>query len=148
MQKINLLFNSNLIEGLKKIFPHAAVRAISNMYQRGESEEEINRVADDYSFYIAISPSICFTMICFMKIFFIISVNVTFYDMDTYITDIRWIPNTHYSGIHGLLKLLFPKIIPPTITKKILILDTDMTIVEDIYEIWKLFKKFDGYQVR
>lgn len=67
--------------------------------------------------------------------------------MNEHIYDIRWVPNSHYSGVHGLLKLLFPKIIPLTITKKIIILDTDMTIVDDIYRLWNLFSKFNKYQV-
>lgn len=79
--------------------------------------------------------------------FDILSVTVSYYDMNDYIYDVRWVPNSHYSGVHGLLKLLFPKIIPLAITKKIIILDTDMTIVDDIYELWKLFNKFNKYQV-
>lgn len=67
--------------------------------------------------------------------------------MSEYVTDVKWVPNSHYSGVHGLLKLLFPKIIPLTITKKILVLDTDMTIVGDIYELWKIFENFNKYQV-
>lgn len=67
--------------------------------------------------------------------------------MDEYINDVRWIPNSHYSGIHGLIKLLFPKIIPLSITKKLIVLDTDLTIVSDINELWKLFAKFNYYQV-
>lgn len=73
-------------------------------------------------------------------------VTVSYYDMNDNIMDVKWVPNSHYSGIHGLLKLLFPKIIPLPI-KKIIILDTDMTLVEDIYELWKLFKEFNEYQV-
>ncbi|XP_023023982.2 xylosyl- and glucuronyltransferase LARGE2s isoform X1 [Leptinotarsa decemlineata] len=73
-------------------------------------------------------------------------VNATFYDLNRFIADIRWIPNSHYSGIHGLLKLLFPKIIPLKVTSKILVLDTDLTVMSDIYELWKLFRKFNKKQ--
>lgn len=73
-------------------------------------------------------------------------VNTTFYDLNKYTPEIRWVPNTHYSGIHGLLKLLFPKIIPIEVTDRILVLDTDMTVVGDIYELWALFKKFNKKQ--
>lgn len=69
-------------------------------------------------------------------------VNVTFYDINDYITDVRWVPNTHYSGVFGLLKLLFPKIIPVSVTNKIIILDTDLIFLSDIYELWKMFEKF------
>ncbi|CAG9860970.1 unnamed protein product [Phyllotreta striolata] len=73
-------------------------------------------------------------------------VNVTFYDLNKYVPDVRWIPNSHYSGIHGLLKLIFPKIIPLEVTDRIIVLDTDMTVVADIYELWKMFRKFNEKQ--
>ncbi|CAH1159885.1 unnamed protein product [Phaedon cochleariae] len=73
-------------------------------------------------------------------------VNVTFYDMTKYTHEVRWIPNVHYSGIHGLLKLLFPKIISLNETDKLLVLDTDLIIVSDIYELWKLFSMFNEKQ--
>ncbi|CAH1281603.1 unnamed protein product [Diabrotica balteata] len=73
-------------------------------------------------------------------------VNTTFYEMSNYTSEIRWIPNSHYSGIHGLLKILFPKIIPLTVTDRIIILDTDMTVVSDIYELWNMFRKFNKKQ--
>ena len=55
-------------------------------------------------------------------------------------------PNSHYSGIFGLLKLVFPKIIPLNVTKKIIVLDTDLTFVGDILELWRLFEKFKNKQ--
>ncbi|KAK9875654.1 hypothetical protein WA026_009451 [Henosepilachna vigintioctopunctata] len=69
-------------------------------------------------------------------------VNVTFYDINEYITDVRWVPNTHYSGIFGLLKLLFPQIVPLTVTNKIIVLDTDLIFLSDIYELWRMFDDF------
>nr|XP_008192494.1 PREDICTED: glycosyltransferase-like protein LARGE2 [Tribolium castaneum] len=72
--------------------------------------------------------------------------NTTFYDINDYIQDVRWVPNSHYSGIFGLLKLVFPKIIPLNVTKKIIVLDTDLTFVGDIIELWRLFEKFNNKQ--
>lgn len=69
-------------------------------------------------------------------------VNVSFYDINKYIDDVRWVPNTHYSGVFGLLKLLFPKIISSKITDKLIVLDTDLLFVSDIFELWSLFKEF------
>lgn len=57
----------------------------------------------------------------------------------------RWVPNSHYSGIYGLLKLTFPKLIYST--NKIIVLDTDLTFNSDIYELWKFFKFFNYKQV-
>ncbi|CAH1993995.1 unnamed protein product [Acanthoscelides obtectus] len=82
----------------------------------------------------------------FCKKHVFILVFVTFYDMNDFLHDVRWIPNSHYSGVHGLMKLVFPKVIPLTVTDKILVLDTDLTVVNDIYDLWKLFRKFTGKQ--
>lgn len=73
-------------------------------------------------------------------------VNVTFYNLYLYTGEVRWIPNSHYSGIHGLMKLVFPRIIPIEVTSKLLVLDTDITVVNDIYELWSLFKAFNKKQ--
>lgn len=75
------------------------------------------------------------------------SVNVTFYDVNNYISDVRWIPNSHYSGINGLFKLTYPKIINLSLTNRIIILDTDLILTGDIYDLWKLFDKFKHQQV-
>lgn len=73
-------------------------------------------------------------------------VSVTFYNITEHISDVRWVPNGHYSGIYGLLKLLFPKVVPVTVTNKIIILDTDLTFVGNIYELWSEFGKFKKKQ--
>jgi hypothetical protein len=62
------------------------------------------------------------------------------------VQDVRWVPNSHYSGIFGLLKLVFPKIVPLNVTKKIVVLDTDLTFLSDIQELWKIFDKFNSKQ--
>jgi hypothetical protein len=72
--------------------------------------------------------------------------NTTFYDINDLVQDVRWVPNSHYSGIFGLLKLVFPKIVPLNVTKKIVVLDTDLTFLSDIQELWKIFDKFNSKQ--
>lgn len=79
---------------------------------------------------------------------FVFIVNVTFYNITETVSDVRWVPNSHYSGIYGLLKLTFPKLIPLNATRKILVLDTDLTFNSNIYELWQLFKCFNYKQVR
>ncbi|KAF5287894.1 hypothetical protein FQA39_LY04068 [Lamprigera yunnana] len=74
-------------------------------------------------------------------------VRVNFYNVSDYISDVRWVPNGHYSGVYGLLKLLFPKIVPLNITNKIIVLDTDLTFMGNIYELWQEFSKFKKQQV-
>ena len=49
--------------------------------------------------------------------FFSISVEVTFYPASSVKEDIEWIPNKHYSGIYGLMKLVLPKILPESLQK-------------------------------
>lgn len=63
---------------------------------------------------------------------------VTFYPAASVKEDIEWIPNTHYSGIYGLMKLVLPKVLPESL-QKVIVLDTDITFASDIAELWKLF---------
>ncbi|KAI1301775.1 LARGE xylosyl- and glucuronyltransferase 2 [Halotydeus destructor] len=65
---------------------------------------------------------------------------VSFYLADNLKSDVSWIPNKHYSGIYGLLKLVLPKSLPETL-EKVIVLDTDITFATDIAELWKLFLK-------
>ena len=61
----------------------------------------------------------------------IFQVRVDFYLSEPVIKDISWIPNKHYSGIYGLLKLTLPKILPQFL-KKVIVLDTDVTLATDM----------------
>ncbi|KAJ8950879.1 hypothetical protein NQ318_011177 [Aromia moschata] len=73
-------------------------------------------------------------------------VNITFYDLNELTSEVRWVPNSHYSGVHGLMKLIFPRIIPLNVTTKLIVLDTDLIVVNDIYQLWKLFEVFNQKQ--
>ncbi|CAK8685218.1 unnamed protein product [Clavelina lepadiformis] len=66
---------------------------------------------------------------------------VSFYFMDNYVKKVSWIPNTHYSGIFGLIKLLIPSILPSYVIK-VIALDTDLLFVADISELWDFFDTF------
>nr|XP_060619909.1 xylosyl- and glucuronyltransferase LARGE2 [Anolis sagrei ordinatus]XP_060619918.1 xylosyl- and glucuronyltransferase LARGE2 [Anolis sagrei ordinatus]XP_060619927.1 xylosyl- and glucuronyltransferase LARGE2 [Anolis sagrei ordinatus]XP_060619937.1 xylosyl- and glucuronyltransferase LARGE2 [Anolis sagrei ordinatus] len=74
------------------------------------------------------------------------SVHVSFYDADDLKTDISWIPNKHYSGIYGLMKLTLTKALPSNLSK-VIVLDTDITFATDIAELWTVFGKFSDKQV-
>ena len=39
-------------------------------------------------------------------------IDVSFYLVDTIQPEVNWIPNKHYSGIYGLVKLTLPKALP------------------------------------
>ena len=72
-------------------------------------------------------------------------VNTSFYETEKVVNDVAWIPNKHYSGVFGLLKLTLPKILPASL-EKVIILDTDVTFATDIGKLWTLFAKFNKQQ--
>ncbi|XP_061740088.1 xylosyl- and glucuronyltransferase LARGE2s isoform X2 [Nerophis ophidion] len=74
------------------------------------------------------------------------SLQVSFYDADKLKSEVSWIPNKHYSGIYGLMKLTLTKALPPDLSK-IIVLDTDITFATDIAELWGVFRKFTDKQV-
>ncbi|KAM9317514.1 xylosyl- and glucuronyltransferase LARGE2s [Pholidichthys leucotaenia] len=74
------------------------------------------------------------------------SVQVSFYDADELKSEVSWIPNKHYSGIYGLMKLTLTKALPSDLSK-VIVLDTDITFATDIAELWGIFRKFADKQV-
>ncbi|XP_072033911.1 xylosyl- and glucuronyltransferase LARGE1-like [Amphiura filiformis] len=70
-------------------------------------------------------------------------VKVSFHLAETYKSDVSWIPNKHYSGLFGLMKLVVTKILPDDLDKTI-VLDTDVTFATDIAELWRIFLKLTG----
>ncbi|KAH9488917.1 LARGE xylosyl- and glucuronyltransferase 1 [Bulinus truncatus] len=72
-------------------------------------------------------------------------VQTSFYPADSVKPDISWIPNRHYSGVYGLMKLTLPKTLPSDMNK-VIVLDTDVTLATDIAELWKIFRVLRGKQ--
>lgn len=72
-------------------------------------------------------------------------VNFTCYDAEEHLYKVQWIPNTHYSGIFALLKLLFPELLPKTLDQ-VIVLDTDLTFLSDIRELWVMFRNMSDEQ--
>ncbi|XP_050448704.1 xylosyl- and glucuronyltransferase LARGE1-like isoform X2 [Cataglyphis hispanica] len=70
-------------------------------------------------------------------------VNVTFYGAEVWMPKVSWIPNTHYSGLYGLLKLILPDAMKED---RVLVLDTDVTVMSDVYSLWKMFENFSAVQ--
>uniref|UniRef100_A0A8C8VVS8 LARGE xylosyl- and glucuronyltransferase 2 n=1 Tax=Peromyscus maniculatus bairdii TaxID=230844 RepID=A0A8C8VVS8_PERMB len=68
---------------------------------------------------------------------------IRFYDAEELKPLISWIPNTHYSGLYGLMKLVLPSILPLSLAR-VIVLDTDVTFSSDIAELWALFAHFSG----
>ncbi|XP_074979587.1 xylosyl- and glucuronyltransferase LARGE1 isoform X5 [Caretta caretta] len=74
------------------------------------------------------------------------AVRIDFYDADELKSEVSWIPNKHYSGIYGLMKLVLTKTLPSSL-ERVIVLDTDITFATDIAELWAVFHKFKGQQV-
>uniref|UniRef100_UPI00398F4088 xylosyl- and glucuronyltransferase LARGE1 isoform X3 n=1 Tax=Pristiophorus japonicus TaxID=55135 RepID=UPI00398F4088 len=71
------------------------------------------------------------------------AVTVNFYDADELKPEVSWIPNKHYSGIYGLMKLVLTKTLPGSL-ERVIVLDTDITFATDIAELWAVLHKFKG----
>ena len=71
------------------------------------------------------------------------SLEVSFYSTEKIASQVSWIPNRHYSGIFGLMKLILPDVLPPSLTR-VLVLDTDVTFATDIADLWDLFPDMLG----
>ncbi|XP_004623993.1 LARGE xylosyl- and glucuronyltransferase 1 [Octodon degus] len=74
------------------------------------------------------------------------AVRVDFYNADELKSEVSWIPNKHYSGIYGLMKLVLTKTLPASL-ERVIVLDTDITFATDVAELWAVFHKFKGQQV-
>lgn len=72
-------------------------------------------------------------------------VEVSFYLADSVADEVSWIPNKHYSGVYGLLKLTLAKILPETLAETI-VLDTDVIFAADIATLWQLRKRLTHRQ--
>ncbi|KAG7203628.1 hypothetical protein KM043_013663 [Ampulex compressa] len=70
-------------------------------------------------------------------------VKVTFYKAEKWVPKVSWIPNKHYSGVYGLLKLILPEALQQS---KALVLDTDVTVLNDISVLWGMFERFSSNQ--
>lgn len=67
------------------------------------------------------------------------AVNISFYAIETASDAVLWIPNSHYSGIYGLMKLMLVQLLPVNLDR-VIVLDTDLMMMENIGSLWKFFK--------
>lgn len=91
-------------------------------------------------FHFIVDNTASLTLETLFKTWSIPEVDVSFYLAESLQSDVNWIPNKHYSGIYGLMKLVLPKVLPESLDK-VIVLDTDITFATDIAELWKLFWK-------
>ena len=67
---------------------------------------------------------------------------VSFYVVEKELYKISWIPNKHYSGVYGLLKIIILEILPKHV-EKVIALDTDLVFTESVAKLWDLFQSFE-----
>ena len=72
---------------------------------------------------------------------------VSFYSADNSTAEIAWVPNKHYSGMYGLLKLTLPNVLP-TWLDRVIVLDCDVTFASDVADLWATFTSFQPSQVK
>lgn len=72
-------------------------------------------------------------------------VKYTCYNAQNRLSQVQWIPNSHYSGVYALVKLLFPDILPDTL-KQVIVLDSDLTFLCDVAELWAVFRNMTDDQ--
>jgi len=77
------------------------------------------------------------------KTWAITAVDTSFYSTEILQEKVSWIPNKHYSGIFGLMKLVLTEAIPQSLDK-VVVLDTDVIFASDIAELWRIFDQLTG----
>ena len=68
------------------------------------------------------------------------AVNYSLYRTENIQHRITWIPNLHYSGLYGLMKLVLPRLLPLSVTE-VIVMDTDTTVVGDLAQLWGYLQK-------
>lgn len=66
-------------------------------------------------------------------------VKISFYHLEKFQPLLTKIPSTHHSGIFGLSKLIVEEILPRDISK-VIVLDTDIVVIDSLQDLWDLFK--------
>ncbi|XP_064395181.1 xylosyl- and glucuronyltransferase LARGE2s-like [Halichondria panicea] len=67
------------------------------------------------------------------------AVDTSFYAAAMAQEKVAWIPNSHYSGVFGLMKLTIPSLLPLSV-QKVIVLDTDLMLTSDILSLWRYFE--------
>uniref|UniRef100_A0A0R3S2F6 Glycosyltransferase-like protein LARGE1 n=1 Tax=Elaeophora elaphi TaxID=1147741 RepID=A0A0R3S2F6_9BILA len=73
------------------------------------------------------------------------AVKVVFYNASQYLDRVSWIPTRHYSGRYSFLKLILNDILPANVDK-VIALDTDVLIMDDIAQLWSFFSRMTNLQ--
>lgn len=71
------------------------------------------------------------------------AVDVSFYAIEAASSLVSWIPNSHYSGIYGLIKLTLVSLLPDDLDH-VIVLDTDLMLTDNIAKLWKYFEEISS----
>ncbi|XP_048481202.1 xylosyl- and glucuronyltransferase LARGE2s [Plutella xylostella] len=80
-----------------------------------------------------------------MKTWDLPDVNYSCYNAQDHLFKVSWVPNKHYSGIYTLVKLLVPEILPASLPR-VIMLDSDLTFLSDVAELWSMFRNMTDRQ--
>ncbi|KAK3102055.1 hypothetical protein FSP39_008413 [Pinctada imbricata] len=73
-------------------------------------------------------------------------VETSFYSSEKAKPRVSWIPNIHYSGVYGLMKLTLTEILPQYLDK-VIVVDIDVTFATDVAELWKILNSLQGLKM-
>ena len=72
-------------------------------------------------------------------------VKFSFYHLEEFEHLLAHIPNSHHSGIFGLSKLIIEQVLPVEI-EKVIVLDTDIVVIDSLQELWAMFRSMGRKQ--
>eukprot|EP01137_Pigoraptor_chileana_P034262 Opistho-2@26553 len=82
-------------------------------------------------FHIVTDDEFASSLVALLREWELPEVEVVIYDAAECFRRVEWVPNVHYSGRNGLLKLALHEVLPPSVTRAV-VLDTDVLILVDI----------------
>ncbi|XP_020899478.1 LARGE xylosyl- and glucuronyltransferase 2 [Exaiptasia diaphana] len=74
------------------------------------------------------------------------AVDTDFYPISKLLDKVKWVPNKHYSGVFGLMKLVLTEALPEALDK-VIVLDTDIIFASDVAELWRFLDNLTGMKV-
>ena len=85
------------------------------------------------------------TLSVLFKTWSVEGVKFSFYHLEEFEHLLTHIPNSHHSGIFGLGKLIVEQVLPEEI-EKVIVLDTDIIVIDSLQELWAMFKSMGKKQ--
>eukprot|EP00730_Choanoeca_flexa_P014903 TRINITY_DN6689_c0_g1_i1.p1 TRINITY_DN6689_c0_g1~~TRINITY_DN6689_c0_g1_i1.p1 ORF type:complete len:711 (+),score=87.78 TRINITY_DN6689_c0_g1_i1:84-2216(+) len=72
------------------------------------------------------------------------SAQLHFYSVEASLPDVEWIPTAHAAGKYGLVKLLYPKLLPHV--HRLIAIDNDILFQADVSHLWDIFRIMNRQQ--